>query len=73
MTHEGVPFSPVWHTIFTRNPQNRQKVPKIGVTPPPNKSNVATIVFDKFGSKALPLFGVALIRSEKFGAKALPS
>ena len=29
---------------------------------PPNKSNVATIVFDKFGSKALPLFGVAFIR-----------
>ena len=39
---------------------------------PPNKSNVATIVYDKFGSKALPLFGVAFIRSKKIGAKALP-
>ena len=39
---------------------------------PPNKSHVATIVFDKFGSKAWPLFGVSFIRSEKFGAKAWP-
>ena len=35
------------------------------VNPPPNKSNVATIVSDKFGSKALPLFGVAFIRFKK--------
>ena len=26
------------------------------------------IFFDKFGSKAWPLFGVSFIRSEKFGA-----
>ena len=39
---------------------------------PPNKSHVATIVFDTFGSKAWPLFGVSFIRSEKFGAKAWP-
>ena len=26
----GFPGRPVWHTVFTRNPQNRQKVPKIG-------------------------------------------
>ena len=63
-------------TLFSPEiPQNSQNVPKSpqkGGNPPPNKSNAATIVFDKFGSKALPLFGVAFIRSKKFGAKALP-
>jgi len=58
-------------TVFTGNSQNGKKCPKIGVTPP-NKSNIATIAFDKFGSKALPLFGVAFLRSKKIGAKALP-
>ena len=52
-------------------PKNGQKVPKIGGNHP-NKSNAATIVFDKFGSKAMPLFGVTFIRSKKIGAKALP-
>ena len=67
----ALPERPVGHTVFTGNAQNPQKVPKMGVTPP-NKSNVATIVFDKFGPKALPLLGVAFIRSKKIGAKALP-
>ena len=36
MTHEGWLASsgrPVWHTVFTGNPQNRQKVPKKGYPP----------------------------------------
>ena len=30
----GFPGRPVWHTVFTGNPQNRQKVPQKGVNPP---------------------------------------
>ena len=36
------------------------------------KSNVATIVFDKFGSKALSLFGVAFIRKTTKNPGVLP-
>ena len=39
---------------------------------PPNKSHVAAIIFDKFGSIAWPLFGASFIKSEKIGANAWP-
>ena len=54
MTHDGwcTVFSaglhplgrPIWHTVFTGNPQNCQKVPKIGVPP----------LFDQFFRKVFP-------------------
>ena len=39
---------------------------------PPNKGNVATIVFDKFGSKALPLLGPKNRRESVAFIRVLP-
>ena len=75
----GVPFSLLacilWetslaHRFHRKSPKSPKSAQNRGN--PPNRSNFATIVFDKFGLKALPLFGVAFIRSKKIGAKALP-